>query len=333
MARDSIRCSFCGKRQEQVGRIIAGPNVYICNECVELCSSILRDEMHNGVNTQQLELPDTLPTPEQIKTYMDRYIIGQDDAKVALSVAVYNHYKRIYFQNDSDVELQKSNILLIGPTGSGKSTTLAAMIDHINETRSDHIITIEDPIEYVYQGRQALIHQREVGADARSFASALRSALREDPDVILVGEMRDYETISAAVTAAETGHLVLSTLHTIGAAQTIDRIIDVCPAGAQNQIRGQLATVLRGVITQQLLPLAGGKGRCAATEILVGTDAVANLIREGKCYQIPSILQSGAALGMHSLNADLARLVSMGRITREAAERCATDKSDLQNYL
>ena len=145
--------------------------------------------------------------------------------------------------------------------------------------------------------------------------------------------MRDYETISAAVTAAETGHLVLSTLHTIGAAQTIDRIIDVCPAGAQNQIRGQLATVLRGVITQQLLPLAGGKGRCAATEILVGTDAVANLIREGKCYQIPSILQSGAALGMHSLNADLARLVSMGRITREAAERCATDKSDLQNYL
>ena len=210
---------------------------------------------------------------------------------------------------------------------------LAAMIDHINKTRSDHIITIEDPIEYVYQGRCSLIHQREVGADVRSFASALRSALREDPDVILVGEMRDYETISAAVTAAETGHLVMSTLHTIGAAQTIDRIIDVCPAGAQNQIRGQLAAVLRGVITQQLLPLAVGKGRCAATEILVGTDAVANLIREGKCYQIPSILQSGAALGMHSLNADLARLVSTGRITREAAERCATNKSDLKNYL
>ena len=222
-------------------------------------------------------------------------------------------------------------ILVTGPTGSGKSTTLAAMIDHINKTRSDHIITIEDPIEY--QGRCSLIHQREVGADVRSFASALRSALREDPDVILVGEMRDYETISAAITAAETGHLVMSTLHTIGAAQTIDRIIDVCPAGAQNQIRGQLAAVLRGVITQQLLPLAVGKGRCAATEILVGTDAVANLIREGKCYQIPSILQSGAALGMHSLNADLARLVSTGRITREAAERCATNKSDLKNYL
>ena len=233
----------------------------------------------------------------------------------------------------ASARLMKGLVLVTGSAGSGKSTTLAAMIDHINKTRSDHIITIEDPIEYVYQGRCSLIHQREVGADVRSFASALRSALREDPDVILVGEMRDYETISAAVTAAETGHLVMSTLHTIGAAQTIDRIIDVCPAGAQNQIRGQLAAVLRGVITQQLLPLAVGKGRCAATEILVGTDAVANLIREGKCYQIPSILQSGAALGMHSLNADLARLVSTGRITREAAERCATNKSDLKNYL
>ena len=188
-------------------------------------------------------------------------------------------------------------ILVTGPTGSGKSTTLAAMIDHINETRSDHIITIENPIEYVYQGKQALIHQREVGQDVSSFAAALRSALREDPDVILVGEMRDYETISAAVTAAETGHLVMSTLHTIGAAQTIDRIIDVCPAGAQNQLRGQLAAVLRGVITQQLLPLASGHGpvRRHGNSWWAPTPC-ANLIREGKCYQIPSILQSGAAL-------------------------------------
>ena len=178
-----------------------------------------------------------------------------------------------------------------------------------------------------------MIHQREVGSDVASFAAALRSALREDPDVILVGEMRDYETISAAVTAAETGHLVMSTLHTIGAAQTIDRIIDVCPPGAQSQIRGQLSTVLRGVITQQLLPLATGRGRCAATEILVGTDAVCNLIRENKCFQIPSVLQSGAALGMHSLNGDLARLVDCGKITREAALRCSTDKKDLEQYF
>ena len=230
-------------------------------------------------------------------------------------------------------EKPRGLVIVTGPTGSGKSSTLAALIDHVNRTAARHIITLENPIEYVHPRIRSMINQREIGADTDSFASGLRAALRQDPDVILVGEMRDLETISTAITAAETGHLVMSTLHTIGAAQTIDRIIDVCPAGAQNQIRGQLAAVLRGVITQQLLPLAGGKGRCAATEILVGTDAVANLIREGKCYQIPSILQSGAALGMHSLNADLARLVSMGRITREAAERCATDKSDLQNYL
>ena len=224
-------------------------------------------------------------------------------------------------------------ILVTGPTGSGKSTTLASMIDYINQNRSDHILTIEDPIEYVYKSKKALIHQREVGSDVTGFAAALRSALREDPDVILVGEMRDYETISAAVTAAETGHLVMSTLHTIGAAQTIDRIIDVCPPGAQSQIRGQLSTVLRGVITQQLLPLATGRGRCAATEILVGSDAVCNLIRENKCFQIPSVLQSGAALGMHSLNGDLARLVDCGKITREAALRCSTDKKDLEQYF
>ena len=224
-------------------------------------------------------------------------------------------------------------ILVTGPTGSGKSTTLAAMIDHINATRPDHILTIEDPIEYVYTGKQSIIHQREVGRDVPSFAAALRSALREDPDVILVGEMRDYETISAAVTAAETGHLVMSTLHTIGAAQTIDRIIDVCPAGAQNQIRSQLASVLRGVITQQLLPLSTGQGRCAATEILVGTDAVANLIREDKCYQVGTVMQSGAAMGMHTLNGDLSRLVMTGRITAEAALRCSPNKSDLKQFL
>ena len=224
-------------------------------------------------------------------------------------------------------------ILVTGPTGSGKSTTLAAMIDHINATRPDHILTIEDPIEYVYTGKQSIIHQREVGRDVPSFAAALRSALREDPDVILVGEMRDYETISAAVTAAETGHLVMSTLHTIGASQTIDRIIDVCPAGAQNQIRSQLASVLRGVITQQLLPLSTGQGRCAATEILVGTDAVANLIREDKCYQVGTVMQSGAAMGMHTLNGDLSRLVMTGRITAEAALRCSPNKSDLKQFL
>ena len=222
-------------------------------------------------------------------------------------------------------------VLVTGPTGSGKSTTLAAMIGHILRVRPCHVLTIEDPIEYVYAG--GLIHQREVGRDVPGFAAALRSALREDPDVILVGEMRDYETIQAAVTAAETGHLVLSTLHTIGAAHTIDRIIDACPAGLQGQMRGQLAAILRGIVTQQLLPLAGGAGRCPATEVLVGTEAVGNLIRENKCFQLASLQQAGAAQGMHTLAGDLARLVAAGTITRADALRAVPDARELEMYL
>lgn len=224
-------------------------------------------------------------------------------------------------------------ILVTGPTGSGKSTTLASMIDYVNASRPEHIITIEDPVEYVYERKQALIHQREVGRDVDSFAAALRSALREDPDIILVGEMRDYETISAALTAAETGHLVLSTLHTTGAAQTIDRIIDACPASSQNQVRIQLSGVLKGVVTQCLIPTADGRGRIAATEVLTGTDAVMNLIRESKGHQMATIMQSGSANGMHTLNGDLSRLVAMGVISGENAFKYSNDKRDLTNYL
>ena len=224
-------------------------------------------------------------------------------------------------------------ILVTGPTGSGKSTTLAAMINYINKSRAEHILTIEDPIEYVYENALSTIHQREVGVDAKSFAHALRSALREDPDVILVGEMRDYETISAAVTAAETGHLVMSTLHTTGAAQTIDRIIDACPPHGQNQMRTQLSSVLKGVITQALLPIAFGNGRTAATEILVSTDAVASLIRENKCYQLGNTMQSGASVGMHTFNGDLARLVANGVISPDTAMRATSDKPDLAGLL
>ena len=224
-------------------------------------------------------------------------------------------------------------ILVTGPTGSGKSTTLASMIDYINENRPEHIITIEDPVEYVYDRKMALIHQREVGRDVTNFASALRSALREDPDIILVGEMRDYETISAALTAAETGHLVMSTLHTTGAAQTIDRIIDACPAGMQNQVRTQLASVLNGVITQCLIPNARGNGRVVATEILVGTDAVCNQIRENKCHQLGSLMQSGSSVGMHTLNGDLSRLVQNGMINRQMAYKYSNDVAELDQYL
>ena len=227
----------------------------------------------------------------------------------------------------------KGIILVTGETGSGKSTTLAAILNEINQNRPLHMITLEDPIEYVYEPAQAIINQREVGVDVESYDKGLYAALREDPDVILVGEMRDYETISAAVTAAETGHLVMSTLHTTGAAQTLDRIIDSCPPHAQNQIRTQLSTILKGVITQALIPLAMGGGRVAATEILVGTDAVGSLIRDNKCFQLATVMQSGAALGMHTLNADLARLVRAGTIRREDAIRVSNNKNEILDLL
>ena len=230
-----------------------------------------------------------------------------------------------------ELAAQPSGLVLVtGPTGSGKSTTLAAMVEYINRTRSAHIITIEDPIEYVYEGKKALIHQRETGRDVVSFAAALRSALREDPDIILVGEMRDYETISAALTAAETGHLVLSTLHTTGAAQTIDRIIDACPAEVQNQVRIQLAGVLKGIVTQCLLPRVDGCSRIVATELLLGTDAALNMMREGKTHQLGNVMQSGGV--MHTLNMDLARLMRQGYITRLTAEEYTNDKRELMQY-
>ncbi|MDR3305835.1 MAG: type IV pilus twitching motility protein PilT [Clostridiales Family XIII bacterium] len=230
-------------------------------------------------------------------------------------------------------EQPRGIVLVTGPTGSGKSTTLAAMIDYINVHRKAHIITVEDPIEYIHQSKNCLVHQRELHRDVPSFADALRSAMREDPDVILVGEMRDFETISAAVTAAETGHLVFSTLHTTGAAQTLDRIVDVYPSHSQGMIRSQLSGVLRGVVTQTLAPLADMSGRTVATEILIGTDAVLNLIREGKYHQLGSTMQSSAQVGMHTLASDLANLVRQGRITKETAEKAVNNKAELLQYL
>ena len=215
------------------------------------------------------------------------------------------------------VEKRSGLILVTGPTGSGKSTTLAAMIDYINNNMSRHIITVEDPIEYVYGFKKSMIHQRQVGRDVPDFATALRSALREDPDVILVGEMRDYETINAAITAAETGHLVFSTLHTIGAAATIDRIIDVFPPHQQQQIRVQLATVLEAVISQQLVPLERKKGRVAAFEVMHGTVAIKNLIREGKTHQITGIIQTSKKNGMVTMDDALLELYDKGYISAQ----------------
>jgi twitching motility protein PilT len=225
------------------------------------------------------------------------------------------------------VEHRQGLVLVTGPTGSGKSTTLAACIEHLNRTQDLHIITIEDPVEYQHVNRRALINQREVGRDTESFASGLRAALRQDPDVILVGEMRDLTTIATALTAAETGHLVLSTLHTASAAQTVDRIIDVFPAHQQPQVRSQLAGVLVGVVAQRLLPRRTGSGRVAALEILVATPAVRNLIREGKTFQLPSVIQSGLKAGMQSLEHNLARLYQAGQISYEQALAAATDQA------
>jgi twitching motility protein PilT len=224
-------------------------------------------------------------------------------------------------------------ILVTGPTGSGKSTTLAAMIDHINRSRKEHIITIEDPIEYVHSHKQSMINQREIHVDVDSFAGALRAALREDPDVILVGEMRDYETINAAVTAAETGHLVLSTLHTTGAAETLDRIIDVYPPNSQGQCRSQLAKSIVGIVSQTLVPTSDGQGRCAVLELMSSTDAISSLIREGKTFQIPSAIATGKAKGMCTLDQDLARLTRMGRITPDTAYTRCQNPADYRRYL
>lgn len=233
-----------------------------------------------------------------------------------------------------DVANQPRGLVLVtGPTGSGKSTTLASMINYVNMHKPVHILTIEDPIEYVYPQGMAAIRQREVGVDVKDFNTALKSALREDPDLILVGEMRDYETISLAVTAAETGHLVMGTLHTTSASMTVDRIIDACPPHAQAQVRTQLAATLKGVITQCLVPLKDGNGRVAATEILIGTDAAMNLVRTSKVHQLNSIMQMGKAQGMHTLDADLARLYKEGKIDADHAYEYCTDKAELTKFM
>ena len=268
---------------------------------------------------------------------LEGYFQQVKEASIKLGIAMPDDWFSILLRLPDVVrelsEMPRGLVLVTGPTGSGKSTTLASMVDHINKTTSRHILTIEDPIEYVYPHNRAMIHQREVGKDVSSFASALRSALREDPDIILVGEMRDFETISAAISAAETGHLVLSTLHTTSAAQTVERIIDACPIDGQAQIRSQFANVIRGVITQQLLPLADGSGRVIATEIMIANVAISNLIRENKTIQIPSMLQSGRKEGMHSLNDDLIALVNDGKVTRDEALKVSSDPASLEKVL
>lgn len=245
-----------------------------------------------------------------------------DPSKLGVPTSVVDLYTR-----------KRGLILVTGPTGSGKSTTLAAIIDKINNNREAHIITLEDPIEYLHQHKKSIVNQREIGLDSQSYANALRAALREDPDVILVGEMRDFETISVAITAAETGHLVLSTLHTIGAASTVDRVIDVFPPHQQQQIRVQLANVLEAVVSQQLIPTADGMGRVAAFEVLHTNNAIRNLIRENKTHQMISVMQTNRAMGMMTMDEAILQLFMSGRISSEQAIQFAVDPDTMSKKV
>ena len=237
---------------------------------------------------------------------------------------------------DSVIDLYKKKrglVLVTGPTGSGKSTTLAAIIDKINNNRECHVITLEDPIEYLHQHKLSIVNQREIGLDTQTYSNALRAALREDPDVILVGEMRDFDTISVAITAAETGHLVLSSLHTMGAASTVDRVIDVFPAHQQQQIRVQFANVLEAVVSQQLIPRKDEEGRIAAFEVLHANQAVRNLIREGKSRQLKTVMQTNRKLGMITMDETIAQLYMDGKISKEMAIQFAQDSDGIKNKL
>jgi len=229
-------------------------------------------------------------------------------------------------------EFPRGLVLVTGPTGSGKSTTLAALVDKINTERASHIITVEDPIEYTHKSKRSLVVQREVHYDTFSFAAALRSALREDPDVVLIGEMRDLETISAAITIAETGHLVFATLHTNSASQSIDRMVDVFPPHQQAQVRSQLGNILMAICSQRLIPALGG-GRIAAAEILVATPAVRNIIREGKSYQLEAVIQTGAEYGMQSMDKTLVNLIHSGTISYDEARNYAVDLEELDRLM
>jgi twitching motility protein PilT len=268
----------------------------------------------------------------RVNFYMDRGNIG---AAFRIIPTEIKQLKDLGIQESVSqfASLPRGLVLVTGPTGSGKSTTLAALIDLVNRTRADHIVTVEDPIEFLHGNQKSLVNQREVGRDTHSFTAALKHVLRQDPDVILIGELRDLETISIALTAAETGHLVFATLHTQDAAQTVDRIIDVFPPHQQGQVRTQLAAVLQGIICQTLVRRASGKGRVVATEVLTMSPAIGNLIREGKIYQIPSAMQAGRGAGMHTMDQHLAGLAKSGAITEEAAMAKSHDPGGMHRLM
>ncbi|MFZ5688128.1 MAG: type IV pilus twitching motility protein PilT [Bacillota bacterium] len=302
---------------------------------VELVKELLDEVRFNKFTKEgELDFAYSLPSGERF-----RVNAFHQKGNATLAVRVVNSripaLKDLHLPSILEEFTRKTRglVLVTGPTGSGKSTTLAAMIDLINNNRSCHIITLEDPIEYVHQHKRSVVNQREVGSDTRSFSQALRAALRQDPDVILVGEMRDLETISIAITAAETGHLVFATLHTSSAAQTVDRIIDVFPPYQQQQVRVQLAETLQGIVAQQLVPRIDKPGRVAAVEVMVATPAIKNQIREGKTHQILSTIQTGGKFGMQSLDSALLQLGRQGTISKDEVLNRCVDGVTMRNLL
>jgi twitching motility protein PilT len=301
----------------------------------EIVYSILTNDQRQRLETEwQIDFAYAIPGRARfrVNAYYQRSAIGAAFRLIPFSIRTVDELGLPPIMHEL-ARRPRGFVLVTGPTGSGKSTSLAAVIDEINESRAEHIMTIEDPIEFLHGHKKCIVNQREIGADAKSFGAGLKSALRQDPDVILVGEMRDLETIHTALTAAETGHLVFATLHTQDTPQTIDRIIDVFPASQQQQVRVQLSVALQGIITQQLLPTADGAGRIAACEVLLATPAIRNLIREGKTHQIYSSLQTGASVGMQTMDAALATLVRAGKITQQLAEARSSTPEELRRLL
>jgi twitching motility protein PilT len=319
------------------GRLIAleGHAPLSPNETREIIYSILTSDQRQRLETEwQIDFAYTIPSQGRfrVNAYFQRGALNAAFRTIPFEITPLDRLGLPPAVSEFGRK-PRGFVLVTGPTGSGKSTTLASLIDEINESRDEHILTIEDPIEFLHRHKRCMVNQRELGSDAPSFAAALKSALRQDPDVILVGEMRDLETISTALTAAETGHMVFATLHTQDTPQTIDRIIDVFPSHQQDQVRVQLAVSLQGIVTQQLVPTADGIGRALAAEVLVPTPAVRNLIREGKTHQIYSALQTGAQYGMQTMDASLVGLVRAGRITRDMAESRSSTPDELRRLL
>src|SRR4051794_14075665 len=301
----------------------------------EIVYSILNNDQRKKLeNEWQIDLSYSVPSKARfrVNAYFQRASIGAVMRTIPQDIPAFDSLGLPEILKDF-THKPRGFVLVTGPTGSGKSTTLASMIDMINEVRHEHIMTVEDPIEFLHRHKNCVVNQRELGADAHSFALALKSALRQDPDVILVGEMRDLETMSTAITAAETGHLVFATLHTQDTSQTVDRIVDSFPPSQQHQVRTQLSIALQGIVTQQLLPTADGQGRICACEVLVPTPAVRNLIREGKTHQLYSALQTGGSHGMQTMDSALADLVRGGAITRQLAESRSSTPEELKRLL